>query len=450
MNLDAYVLVIAASLIVILSYFFNVISKKTNVPSVLLLIVLGILIKQGGKYIGLDIPEMNTLLEALGAIGLILIVLEAALDLELTREKWPLIWKSFTVAFASLIISTGAIALVFYNFVFEGEGAALSSVIYAIPLSVMSSAIIIPSVGGLRKDRKEFMVYEGTFSDILGIMFFYFVTGNQDETAGNIILNVSINIIATLLLSFVACYIIIFIFQRIKSQVKLFLIIAILTLLYAVGKKIHLSSLILILIFGLMLNNYKLFFRGRLRKFIDDGVLIRILQDFHLLTLESAFVIRTFFFVIFGVTITLASIFNWEVVFYSMVFTTMLYVIRLVFLLIFQKENVFPLLYIAPRGLITILLFFGIPAELATDEFEPGILLFMIITTNIIMTISLIQTGLEIKPVLTDHQPSSSKKQNGKQNGDNSGKLEKGGNGDKKPGSQSEPGNQNGSNQQQS
>jgi NhaP-type Na+/H+ or K+/H+ antiporter len=430
MNLDAYVLVIAASLIVILSYFFNVISKKTNVPSVLLLIVLGILIKQGGKYIGLDIPEMNTLLEVLGTIGLILIVLEAALDLELTREKLPLIWKSCTVAFASLMISTGAIALVLYSFVFEGEGATLSSIIYAIPLSVMSSAIIIPSVGGLRKDRKEFMVYEGTFSDILGIMFFYFVTGNQDETAGNIVLNVSINIIATLLLSFVASYIIIFIFQRIKSQVKLFLIIAILTLLYAVGKKIHLSPLILILIFGLMLNNYKIFFRGRLRRFIDDGVLIRILQDFHLLTLESAFVIRTFFFVIFGVTITLASIFNWEVVFYSMVFTSMLYIIRLAFLLLFQKENVFPLLYIAPRGLITILLFFQIPAVLATDEFDPGILLFMIITTNIIMTISLIQTGLEIKPVLTDHQPSGGqeKKQNGKQQGDKSGKTNGNGN----------------------
>jgi len=80
--------------------------------------------------------------------------------------------------------------------------------------------------------------------------------------------------------------------------------------------------------------------------------------------------------------------------------------------------------------LITILLFFQIPAVLATDEFDPGILLFMIITTNIIMTISLIQTGLEIKPVLTDRQPSGGqeKKQNGKQQGDKSGKTNGNGN----------------------
>lgn len=409
MNLDAYSLVIAASLIVILSYFFNVISKKTNIPSVLLLILLGIGIKQGARYMGLDIPEMGTLLEVLGAIGLILIVLEAALDLELTKEKWPLIWKSFTVAFASLILSTAAITVVLYSFLLDD---VLTSLIYAIPLSVMSSAIIIPSVGGLRKDRKEFMVYEGTFSDILGIMFFYFVTGNQDEAFGNIIVNVSVNIVVTILLSFIVCYVLIFVFQRIKSQVKLFLIIAVLIMLYAIGKQFHLSSLILILFFGLMLNNYKLFFRGRLKKFIDDGVLIRILQDFHLLTLESAFVIRTFFFVVFGITITLASIFNWKVVFFSMVLTVILYLVRLLFLQLFQKQNLFPLLYIAPRGLITILLFFAIPEELSTDDFDPGILLFMIITTNVIMTISLIQTGLEIKPVLTDHQPSSSSNNN--------------------------------------
>ena len=52
------------------------------------------------------------------------------------------------------------------------------SLVYAVPLSIVSSAIVIPSVGSLMPEKKEFMIYEGTFSDILGIMFFYFLVEN--------------------------------------------------------------------------------------------------------------------------------------------------------------------------------------------------------------------------------------------------------------------------------
>jgi len=48
-------------------------------------------------------------------------------------------------------------------------------------------------------------------------------------------------------------------------------------------------------------------------------------------------------------------------------------------------------LYIAPRGLVTILLFFAIPEEYVVEEFRSGILLFTIIVTSIIMTVSLIK-----------------------------------------------------------
>ena len=49
-----------------------------------------------------------------------------------------------------------------------------TSVIYAIPLSIISSAVAIPSASGLINKNKEFVVYESTFSDILGIMIFYY------------------------------------------------------------------------------------------------------------------------------------------------------------------------------------------------------------------------------------------------------------------------------------
>ena len=77
--------------------------------------------------------------------------------------------------------------------------------IYAIPLSIMSSAIIIPSVGGLMGQKKEFMVYESTFSDILGIMFFYFMIESAEkdgfqEVATYIGLNILVTVVVSIIL----------------------------------------------------------------------------------------------------------------------------------------------------------------------------------------------------------------------------------------------------------
>lgn len=394
-----YTAIIGISLVIILSYFFNIISQKTNIPSVLLLIVLGILTKQGMNFIDLKVPEnqLFNVLELLGIIGLIMIVLEAALDLELTKEKWPIIWKSFSVALISLIASTFVLAYIINYFLIE---SMFISILYAVPLSVMSSAIIIPSVGGLSTAKKEFMVYEGTFSDILGIMLFYFLTGNAEtESTQLIVMDVIGNITITIVLSLVISYILVLIFQKLDSHVKLFLLIAVLLMLYSVGKLFHLSSLIIILVFGLVLNNYKIFFRGFMKKWINKSSLKKVSTDFHLVTIESAFVVRTFFFVLFGVTITLQSLFNLQVAMISGLILLGLYLIRFIVLKVFVQRDILPQLFLAPRGLITILLFFAIPEEYTVDNFDSGILLYTIIISCIIMAVSLVASGKRLEPV---------------------------------------------------
>lgn len=394
----SYTAIITISVIVIMSYFFNIISAKTNIPSVLLLILSGVLIKLGLNYFGITTGEtLFNILEILGIIGLIMIVLEASLDLELTKEKWPLIWKSFTVALLALIICSLSIAWLI-NYVLIDS--FLISLVYAIPLSVMSSAIVIPSVGELLKEKKEFMVYESTFSDILGIMYFYFLIGNVDtESARTVVWDVVSNIFITIVLSIAISYALVFIFQKVKTQVKLFLLIAVLLLLYSIGKMFHLSSLLIILIFGLVLNNHKIFFRGKLKKLIHTPSLGSILNNFHLITIESAFVVRTFFFVIFGITISLATLLDWEVFFISLIVVVLLFGIRAIFLRIFRGKAILPEVLIAPRGLITILLFFAIPEELQVETFNAGILLYTILISSIIMAIALIASGKHIEPV---------------------------------------------------
>lgn len=410
-----YIAIMGASIIIIISFIFNIISKKTNIPSVLLLLVLGV----GIQYIpGVDVkdnPLVSQLLIIVGKVGLILIVLEAALDLKLKKEKLGLIVKSLVSALFALVISSLIIALAIQYFL---STAFMPALAYAVPLSIMSSAIIIPSVGSLEQSKKEFMIYESTFSDIFGIIFFQFLTSSESyEGTGDVILNVSMDLGITIALAIVLSYILVWLFQRITSHVKLFLIIAVLMLVYAVGSVLGISSLIIILFFGLILNNTSLFFRGPLKNAVNEEEIKPVFHEFHIITLESAFVLRTFFFVMFGVSISLATLFDWRVAYYSVIIVGVLYLVRFIMLrILLWGKSISPELWIAPRGLITVLLFYTIPTgmsengtydpklDLTIDNFDPGILLYTILITSVVMTIALIAArGQKVRDVFIEN-----------------------------------------------
>ena len=389
--LTSYHYIIIFSLTIIISYFFNIYAKKTGIPSVLMLIGLGVLINYVlSSFIGVEKPNLFPILKVIGVFGLILIVLEAALDLSLVKEKISLIIKSTLVALLGLIgtayLSAEALVL------FVEEMDIVTGLIYTIPLSILSSAIILPSVEDLNENKKEFMIYESTISDILGIIAFYAVLSmvGADSNEG-VYGEVFGNLVFTVIFSIIISYVLVYVFQNIAGHVKLFLLIAILLLLYAVGKMFHLSSLVMILIFGVILNNYKLFFSGGLASLLNMERVDHILNDMKVITAESAFVVRTFFFIIFGWSITISDLFSLKVIGIGICILFIIYIIRALFLFLFQGKDIFPQLFLAPRGLITILLFFAIPEETrnANEEIE-GVLLFIILTTCLIMSWALV------------------------------------------------------------
>jgi NhaP-type Na+/H+ or K+/H+ antiporter len=398
-----YLIIIGISLIIIFSFIFNFISIKTNIPSVLLLMGLGIII----QYIYPELKENPLISKALvlvGKVGLILIVLEAALDLKIKKDKIKLILKSFLMALFGLLGSSILIAFAIQYFL---ESTFYDSLIYAVPLSIMSSAIVIPSVNKLSEDKKEFMIYESTFADILGIILFQFLTSSSEfYTTTDVVFSVTSNILITIVVAIVFSYITVWGIQKLTSHVKLFLIIAVLLLVYALGSIFHLSSLIIVLFFGLILNNTDVFFVGRLKSVINKERIKPVFKEFYIITLESAFVLRTFFFVMFGVTISLISLVNYEVAIQSISFIAILYVVRFIFLkIIFWDKNILPELFIAPRGLITVLLFYTIPAKYIITNFNQGILLYTILISSVIMTLVLVigKGGKNIKEVLHDY-----------------------------------------------
>ena len=386
--LTTYHLIIIFSITIIISYFFNIYAKKSGIPAVLLLIGLGIGINYALRFSGFPKPDLLPVLEVLGVVGLILIVLEAALDLQLLKEKIELIVKSFLVALIGLA-GTAYLAALALNLLMEVE--VLNALLYTIPLSILSSAIILPSIDDLDEDKREFMIYESTFSDIVGIIGFYSVLTMVGSSSGESVYGEVFGSLAlTVIFSVIISYILIYIFQNIKGHVKLFLLIAILLLLYAVGKMLHMSSLLIILIFGMILNNYKVFFKGGLMKLLNVEKVEEVLGDMKVITAETAFVVRTFFFIIFGWSVYLGSLLSFKVIGIGLVILTIIYIVRAITLFIFNGKDVNPQLFLAPRGLITILLFFAIPKELSIGAEFQGVLLFVILVSCLVMTWSLI------------------------------------------------------------
>ena len=176
------------------------------------------------------------------------------------------------------------------------------------------------------------------------------------------------------------------------THVKFYLIFAVLILVYSIAKLFHLPSLLLILIFGLTLNNAHLFIKDKLANYLHLEKLTSITHELKLITVETAFIIRTFFFILFGYTMNLVLLLDVNVTLIGSLIIIVIIFIRYIFLRFISRSNLFPEIFIAPRGLITIVLFYSIPSSFKTSKFNEGILFFVIIVSALIMMFGLMLT----------------------------------------------------------
>jgi len=390
MNVSSILLVLP--LLIIFSYLFDIFARRTKFPSVILLVLTGITARFISSYYGFDnFLFLDSLVPVLGTIGLILIVLEAALELEIKKEKTEIIIKGFLAAFIILIVNIVLVSLFFEKII----GLSYpTSVIYSIPLSIISSAVAIPSAVGLINKNKEFVVYESTFSDILGIMIFYYCIRQAEKGEALIgvepIVTLFGQIILIIILSIAITYLLFQLIQRIEHHVKFFLILALLILAYEIGKDfLKLPSLVLIFIFGIFLSNFSNLIPNWLKKYYKtDKVNKSDLHEFHLLTAESTFLVRTFFFLFFGFSIPLESFVEFEPYIIGATVLLIMYGVRYFYLAFALKDDESkPLLYFSPRGLITILLFLSISDYdiQKSNIVDEKVLLVIIIASMLIM-----------------------------------------------------------------
>ena len=200
------------------------------------------------------------------------------------------------------------------------------------------------------------------------------------------------------LISFVASVLLAFMLSRIKHHIKFGPIVFLVVFIYEIAKIYHLPSLIFILAFGLFLGNLDQIKGVKwIEKFRPD-ILNREATKFKEIVGESAFLIRVLFFIVFGFVMEMNEILNVQTLPLSLIVIALIFVVR-AFQLYFSKAPISPLVFIAPRGLITILLFLSIPAELMLPEVNRSLIVQVIIFSALVMMVGTLIGGKEAKEI---------------------------------------------------
>ena len=376
-------IILSLCLIVLLAYLFDITSKYTKIPSVILLIGLGVVIRIIVENTGFSIPDLEPILPVIGTLGLILIVLEASLDIKLEKKKVRLIIRSVVSSIVLFVIFSGALAA----FMVSAMGYSLvESLLNSIPLGIISSAVAISSTTSLRPEEKEFVVYESSFSDIIGILVFDFILLNQGSIAEGLVHFVFSGLV-TALLAVLVTSLLAMLLHKISYHVNYVIILTSVILVYVLAKLSHLPALFLILVFGLALSNYKLIENTVIKKVVDFEKFRTDLDSFKKIMRELTFLVRSFFFILFGYYTRIDTLLSPGNIFLGLMITSGIFLLRWGYFALILRVPAVPLVLFAPRGLITILLFISIPAGLRVPFISEEIITLVILLSIVALMI---------------------------------------------------------------
>lgn len=377
-------IIITFCLLLLIAYVFDLTASKTKIPSVILLLLLGWTVRQLTVWFGIELPDFSSILPILGTIGLILIVLEGSLELELNKSKLGIIRKSFFGSLLPILALAFLLAFAFSQF---GEFGFRESLINAIPFCVISSAIAIPSVRNLLNPTKEFVIYESSLSDILGVIIFNFLVMNE-TIDGNAFGRFGLELLIIIVVSFVATIGLSFLLSKIEHHIKVVPIILLVVLIYTVSKIYHLPGLVFILLFGLSIGNLDELKHFKWIERFKPEELNKEVFKFKELLGEGAFLVRVLFFLLFGYLIETSEVLDTDTFVWAAGIVFFIFAFRYLQLKL-SNLPLMPLMYIAPRGLITIMLFLSIDPIHAISIVNKSLIIQVIILTALVMMVGL-------------------------------------------------------------
>ena len=382
---SAPILLLAASVVIILGVLGEAFFKKTGIPDILLLMVLGIII---GPVLGIIQPEaVLEIVPYFAAVALIIIMFDGGLNLHIGK-----VLKTAHFAIILVIVgfalSVGIVAgLAHYGLGWEW----IDSILLGTIVGGSSSIIVFGLVQKIRisDDAKSMLSFESALTDIFAVIiaFVLFEAALSGEFSLDM-LGVTIGkaILVGLVLGFGVGIPWMFVISKLKNaQHSYMLTIGMVFLLFFLATSFGESGALTALVFGLMLGKKTYFSRLLKVKFPEDTI------D-NSLHNQVTFLVRAFFFVFVGL---LASFAQLEYVIFGIVAAIGIYIGRIIItksVLVrgFSKLDKRVTSVMIPRGLAAaVLATFPLSMGLPNAEAYPQIIFFVIFTSVLITTIGL-------------------------------------------------------------
>jgi len=377
-------IIISFCVLLLIAYVFELSASKTKIPTVILLLVLGWVVRQFTDWFDFQLPDFSPVLPVLGTVGLIMIVLDGALEVELNKSKFGLIRKSFIGALLPMVALAFLLAFLFR---YVGNFGLKEGLINAIPFCLISSAIAIPSVRNLSSSSKEFVIYESSLSDIIGVLIFNFLALNETIDAQSFG-NFALQLLFITMVSFIATILLSYLLSKIDHHIKFVPIVLLVVLIYEISKIYNLPGLIFIMLFGLFIGNLDELKRFKWIEKFKPVELNKEVGKFHELIVEGAFLVRALFFLLFGYLIETTEVLNQDSLLWALAIVFFIFAFRTIQLKL-SRLPLRPLLFVAPRGLITILLFLSIEPKHAIPLVNNSLIIQVIVLTALLMMIGL-------------------------------------------------------------
>lgn len=299
-------IVLLVGILVFVAHFLSQLFRKTNIPDVLMLMLLGIL---AGPVLGLVSPsDFGKMGSVLSTIALVVILFESgtSLDLKVLGDSIGTTGKLTLTCFA---LSMALIALIGHEML---DLPWISATMLGAILGGTASAVVIPMVAALRLSEKPstVLVLESALTDVFCILgvFALLQAGTQGGLdPGRLIGSVLAALVFAMVIGVLGGFGWLLVLRHVRNFPNtISSTVAYVFIVYGVTEAMGFSGAIAALAFGITLTNYEEIGMSRIK--VLEGKKITPLTETELMFYsEAVFLLKTFFFVYLGISIQFGS-----------------------------------------------------------------------------------------------------------------------------------------------
>jgi len=344
--------ILIIGLLVFFAHFLSLQFSRTNIPDVLVLMVLGIVI---GPFLGIVAPaDFGKIGSLIATIALVVILFESGTSLDLNVLGKSLAttgWLSFGCFILTFVVvaAVGMLSLQLDPF---------PAILLGVTVGGTSSAVVIPMVNALKLSEKAttVLVLESALTDVLcivGVFALLQVYTQDDVAAGRLVGSVIAALIFAAVIGFIGGIGWLLVLGKVRDFPNtISSTLAYVFIVYGATEGLGFSGAIAALSLGITLTNFEKFGLNRIQQL--DRQLEPLNQTDITFYREAVFLLKTYFFIYLGISIHFGAV-KVALVAISMVF--LIYVLRLLLTRFIFRGSEFDLrdsalsAIMAPKGL---------------------------------------------------------------------------------------------------